>query len=196
MRTALPDIDSVLDHGYVFVSMFVRKTTGDVQVAMHWVPPTACRMLARLPPSARALAHGAICCKLRPLLLALDLLRELQRMAEASRDRVARTMCPVAGRAGARQPNKVLDPVVLHDACTLYMGCAGLLLGAGESWMALPEPCACGHNEWSISATPPRVSKGRVVRDALPECVAWCWMCLARRQVDEARVLRGFGVRA
>lgn len=171
-------------HGYVYLSMFVKRGSEAVQVALHVVHPDACRAQSSRTPVVNQLIHHAISHRVRPLLHTLDLLREVQRAMEGHRGRVARQ----AGGARLWPPVKLVDPVVLHDACTLYTGCASVAVGAPDwSGVVLPEPCGCGRNEWAVSCTPPRFDAAqRLTRDALDACVAWCWTCLARRDIDTA----------
>ena len=181
----------MLEHGYVYLSLFVRKGGEAVQAALHVVHPDACVARSPRTPVVNALIHGMISWRLRPLLHTLDLLREVQRSLEGHRRRLTR----LAGGGARPWLLRLVDPVVLHDACTLYTGCASMAVGAPDwSGVVLPEPCACGRNEWAVSCTPPRFdAAGRLTRDALDACVAWCWTCLARREVDTAPWQAGRG---
>lgn len=143
-----------------------------VRLDLHYVHPELAE-LAVLPSDAQAVCHADWMRRIRPMLNLLSPLRDAQRQHEA---RV---------RAGAVQHTRVLSkwlhPVVLHDACTLYLGVSLTQFGGPGSWFRY-RPCACGADAWGLSCTPPRWCgrRGRLVRDHLDELVAFCWTCLAR----------------
>ena len=178
-------------HGHVYVSMFVR-VSGRVSVALHVVHPDVIAALRLFPlaEGALPLVHRVVSWRLRPLLHTLDLLREIQGLMERERARVARA----TGGSGPPWAHlKAVDRVLMHDACTLYMGCASEMFGAEASWICMARPCECGANAWAVSCTPPRVSRrGRLGREALEDCVAWCWGCTRRRPVGLADLAWGW----
>lgn len=125
------------------------------------------------------LLHRLVMARLRPLLHVLEALRDAQRDLEACNARDARAL---GGRPRALL--RVVNPQLYQDACTLYFGLLSGFTGGDASSCVSPsgwEACACGARAWGVTCTPPRLSKGRLVRDCLDECVAFCWECAARR---------------
>lgn len=144
-----------------------------VLVSLHCLHDDVLALTAMMPcaSAVRVMALPRV----RQLLCALEGLRagpqqELERASAA------------AARAGVRHGLRaVASPILYHDACTLY---AALVLSAvgAPSWVTAPRPCSCGHNAWGVTCTPPAIRKGRLTRDALDQCVAFCWTCLARQE--------------
>ena len=136
-------------------------------------------------PEVGPVLHRLALRRLRPLLRVLDSLREAQ--VDLERCRAAEATA-LGGRP--RSLLAVAHPLLFHDACTLY---AGLL----RSWLTDEQPRSymspagwaacerCGGADWGLSCTPPRVSRGRLRRDPLAECVAFCWSCAARRPLAD-----------
>lgn len=170
----------------VLVSLLDLKDTERVQVAFHFVHPDILDLVKALPCGAAAAdtVRRATLHRVRPLLHAIDVLGCVQRQYEASRRR------ELAAMGAPRALRACFAPLLLHDACTLTMGCLGVMFGGDGSWFALSEPCSCGANEWGLSCTPPALGRGyRVVRHALDECVSFCWSCARRRPVGDVAAL-------
>lgn len=174
---------------YVCVSCLCLKDTDRVQVAFHYLHPAITALVRCLPctPDASDLIHACTLWRMRQLLHALDILRILQRRLEAQRARDVRRM------GFSRCHRKVFHPLVLHDACTLYAGCLAAAFFGEPAASALTDPCECGAVAWAATCTPPVITRGgRLMRDHVDECVAFCWACTRRR----ALATGGGGVRA
>jgi hypothetical protein len=163
-----------------------------VCVRLHVVDAWCLRLVGALPVPGhlRQAFHAAVVDRVRPLLHTLSLLRQAQDDYQARENRFVRA-CGVR-----RHYHAVLDPVLLHDASTLYLGCASSLFG-GTCRFRAREPCGkCRHAEtgqwWALSSTPPAVCGSTVRRDTLTEPVAFCLRCLARRQVSLVEVVQGW----
>lgn len=155
---------------------------------LHCIHPRVTSLCGAVTPTealAQAL-HRLLVSRLRPLLHALEALRRGQEDLERVLAARARAL---GGRAGPLL--RVAHPLLYHDACTLYWGllsgwaradddCAGISCVSPPGW----EACRCGARHWGLTCTPPRLS-GRLVRDALDECVAFCWTCTTRRPMGE-----------
>ena len=86
-----------------------------------------------------------------------------------------------------------LDPTVALDADTVFLGCLReALYGTPRAWVASGElpcdrrvPCeACGGDAWGLTCCPPRWDRRGVMRrDHTDTVVAFCWACLARRDL-------------
>lgn len=129
----------------------------------------------------KKIVHRTIMRRVRPMLHTLAVIATVQRDMERQR----RVQTHAMGGRGASL-KQIVDPVLLHDACTLYMGCASGFYGYygfgnhQGSWFTASK-CACGHNSWGMTCTPPRITKqGALVRDTFDRMVAFCWICLAR----------------
>jgi hypothetical protein len=161
----------------------------DVRVKVHFLHPDILDLVAVMPCFDAAVVRRVLLRRLRPLLHCVDLLTELQRMYEAQLRRDA------AHAGVARTTRALFDPLVMHDACTLFAGLVGAAWGGrGQgSWFALPEPCSCGANEWGLSSTPPEIvrSRGlpRLTRHSLDHLACFCWTCTRQRPADLAAVL-------
>lgn len=164
---------------HVLVSLVILKADDRVMVTLHVVHPDVPRLLlgrgGTLLAPLRSV-HRSILAQLRPLLHSLDVLRLVQVELERRNEAVT--------RAHGIALKRVLSPVVLHDACTLY---AGLMAGMmapwtpESAWFKRGRACAgCGHDDWGFTCTPPRLQRRRLVRDALAECAPFCWTCLRR----------------
>lgn len=167
------------------VLLVLRQAADDerVEASLHLLHDDVLALTAVMPcaSAVRAMALPRV----RSLLCTLEGLRagpqrDLERASAAS------------ARAGVRHALRaVVSPILYHDACTLY---AALVLSAvgAPSWVIAPRPCSCGENAWGVTCTPPAIRRGRLTRDALDHCVAFCWTCLARQErldVDLAPVL-------
>lgn len=129
-----------------------------------------------LGPRMAAVCHRLVMANVRAGLEVRAVLERGQRALERETRRIqARTGCRPHFR-------RLVSPTVLHDASTLFAGYA-----TSASWAESADAaCArCGTNAWGASCTPPRFSSrdGRLVRDALDHVVAFCWTCLARRDL-------------
>ena len=135
-----------------------------VRVHIHYLHPDIVATRDAVPLRARDMLHT------------LSFLRETQRTMEAA---AARYEACTGARPHLR---RCLLPVLLHDACTLCIGCL-----RGRSWF-ISSPCeSCGRVEYGASCTPPAVSRrGRLVHRALDDVVAFCWHCLARAPIAPA----------
>ncbi len=142
-----------------------------VALDLYYLPPELPRALLAWAPCCRDVLHRVHMLRVRGLLTVLSGLMDVQRQLEAVTAR---------GPAHPRVLMRYLDPILLHDACTLYTALTAPAVG-GKAWTSLKEPCACGRNEWGFSCTPPRFSGGRLRRDAYDECIAFCWWCMAHR---------------
>lgn len=146
---------------------------GRVRVSLHHLHADVLALTA-LMPCATAVRTMALP-RVRSLLCALEGLR-------AGPQRELERSTAAAARAGARHGLlAVASPLLYHDACTLY---ASLVLSAvgAPAWVTAARPCSCGNNAWGVTCTPPAVRRGRLTRDALDHCVAFCWTCLARQE--------------
>jgi hypothetical protein len=104
--------------------------------------------------------------RVRALLVDLCRIRELQ----GDHERAIR-MCP--GK-GTRVLRRIVHPVVLHDACTLWMGVAGL-----SSYRDVGEGCPrCSSTTCGFSCTPPKFQGRALVRGHHDRLVRFCWDCL------------------
>lgn len=163
-------------------------TNNRVEVRLHYLHSDAKALLKSLScgPTVQDIVHRSITRRVRPLLEALDLIREGQRWYEAASAREAR------GLGHRRVLARCLDSCVLHDACTLYIGCAAALFGGG-SWFRAFSPCECGNNWWGFTCTPPRLTPGgKLVRDTMDAMTGFCWSCLRRRDVTIYEVACGW----
>lgn len=154
------------------VLLSISAAEGDrIEVKFHYLHSDVRSLVGCLPcpAGARGALHEAIVRRVRPLLESLDLARAAQRRYELDE-------CGEPGAAGR------LAPVLLHDACTLYAGCAADAFGGGGGWFSLGRPCGrCGANWWGLTCTPPR--HGSLDRDPLDRAVGFCWACTARREI-------------
>lgn len=160
-----------------------------VVVDFHYLHADAVWMLSHLPCelAVAAMMHRVVLRRVRPMLRTLTMVRQVQGMLEA---RAAADRRLLGDRP--RSLKRLVDPVALHDACTLYTGFVGALMSSGpaSSWLSLGSSCACGRDEWGLTCTPPRWTReGRLARDLLDTCCAFCWFCLARRPVPADDVL-------
>lgn len=165
----------------VHVSLLVAKGGDRVTVDLHVLHDDVIWLLGDLPCelAVAATLHRVLARRLRPLLDTLSMVRALQALLEA------RAAADRRQQGRPRSLRRLVDPVALHDACTLYAGLAGALVAparaAAGGWVSLG-PCRCGVDEWGVTCTPPRWTRdGRLVRDLLDACCAFCWSCLARR---------------
>lgn len=176
-----------------------------VEVNFHYLHPDAKALSAHIAggpapilmrrrrPTLRRPWWMPVHAVLRPLLETLDLVRAAQRDYEAVRARRLVSLGSLGGGGGEGLP-AWLSPCVLHDACTLYIGCAA----GGCCWFRLDPPCErCGGELWGLSCTPPRFSRGRrsLVRDPPSDALcAFCLRCLARRdKLDLAELALAWG---
>lgn len=160
-----------------------------IEVNFHYLHSDVRSLAACLPcpAAARGAFHAAIMRRVRPMLESLDLAREAQRRYEFEAERDQRAL------GHRRAHSRCLAPVLLHDLCTLYVGCAADIFGGGGGcWFAAAAPCACGANWWGLTCTPPRVGRRRLTRDLLDHAVGFCWACTARREVGLWEVSRGW----
>lgn len=125
-------------------------------------------------PVARGILHAMTLAKVRPLLDALSLVRRVQDVLESTNRRYA--------RMDIRVHKRMVDPVTLHDACTLYAGILSAYFGKPAAYSALGVTCECGHDEWGYTCTPPRLTKHGLTRDFLDEPVPFCWTCVRRSE--------------
>jgi len=162
---------------YVVVA-FTYRVGGHVDVSFHSLHPdvTAVVDVLLVTPAACRAVHGVMLAGTRNMLGTLHGVRLAQRAYEAGRAR------EMAAMGVPRSHKACIDPVALHDANTLYAGLVGGMVG-GTCWFRDSKACErCGENSWSLTCTPPRLSKdGRLTRDELDRTVAFCWTCLARR---------------
>lgn len=150
-----------------------KGTDERVSVTLHCLHDDVLA-LADLMPCATLVRDLALR-RLRNLLCALEGVRHgPQRDLERAQ--------AAAAKHGVRQSLRaVVSPILYHDACTLFAALIFTATGM-PSWITLADACRCGDNAWGVTCTPPRVSKHRLCRDALDECVAFCWTCLARHE--------------
>lgn len=164
---------------HVCVTLLVLR--GDVcKVDFQYLHPGVIDLLT-YEHDIKKIVHRTIMRRVRPMLHTLAIVSTVQRDME----RQNRAQKSAMGSRGINL-KLVVDPVIFHDACTLYMGCASGFYGYygfgnhRGSWFAASK-CACGHNSWGMSCTPPRITKnGSLVRDCYDDMVAFCWICLAR----------------
>lgn len=167
-----------------------------VSATIH-VVSAACQALTAalpVPPQLRVACHRLVLDSLRPLLRALDLMNQLQTDFQALERRHW-------ARSGSwRHRLAVVDPVLLHDASTLYLECAASLFG-GTCRFRLPRSCdKCGEGAWwALSCTPPRLLRYRgtgtpcgLTRDAKDQAVAFCLGCLSRRTAEPLELVLGW----
>lgn len=141
---------------------------GGVRASLHYLH-------ADVVEAAGRRSHDATLSDLRPLLRIAEALRGEQRCLER------RNAADVRATGRRRCMNTVLNPLLYHDACTLYAG-----LVNGDAWVSprgWSRCTGCGNREWGITCTPPRIAGGRLVRDFTDGCVAFCWTCTARRSL-------------
>lgn len=162
---------------------------GRVVADLHLVSDDTRRMLDYLPcsRSAAEAVHTVTLRRIRPLADTLSALREVQRRLEASAAHDVRRLGHRRGLA------RLASPLLYMDASSLYAARVGGMFGGLGAWFPLDTACACGHNEWGLSCTPPRWTRdGRLVRDSLDACVGFCWTCLHRRDVDTTDACLGY----
>jgi hypothetical protein len=168
--------DHATDDLRVVVTCVYLLDVQRVRVTFRYVHPRVLDMV-RLTPlcGARETAERDALKRTRSLLQTLDVLEVVQRCHEAQRARDTRAM------GFARSRSAVIDAIMFHDACTLYLGCLGMMMGRDGSWYRLQQACDCGANEWGYTCTPPCVRGGRLRRETLAACVSFCWTCARRR---------------
>lgn len=174
---------------HVVVSFVVDED--GVRLVLHFLHSSVTDLLRLLPVTdeSRRVVHRAVLRRARPLMEALNGVREIQKSYERSAAREARQMGCVRGLRA------YVDPVVLHDINTIYLGLAGAMFGGG-CWFRASSPCdECGNNEWSLTSTPPVVtgsSPKRLRRQAYEVPVGFCWTCLAQRPISVLEVACGW----
>lgn len=181
------------------VALLLSDLGGAVALRLHYVHDVVtgcCGTITGAPPLLAAALHRLVLSRLRPLLHVLEGLRGIQQRMERAREAEARAL-------GSRPTSMLLvtHPLLYHDACTLYWGLLGGWAGgaendaqgdaqggdwAGTACVSPPQwdACACGESRWGLTCTPPRLHRGRLLRDVLDDCVAFCWKCMARRPVE------------
>ena len=164
---------------WVVVVMVVAPDDADrIELHLQYVHLDIVRVATRVPIPFPAL-HAMLLSETRTLLSTLTLMLEQQRDFERIQARGRRdTGLPPT-------PVACLDPILYHDACTIYAGllCAAAT-GRARSWFDEDVPCSCGAAAWAYTCTPPRHDRsGRLVRDCLDTLVGVCWRCLARRDL-------------
>lgn len=157
---------------HVLVSLVVVGER--VHLDLHYLQWDALHFF-RCGPATRGLLHVIAMCKLRPLLHTLSRVRVVQSFLEKD----ARRQAMMPGHP-KRVFKKVVDPVVYHDASTMYMGVLGASMGWGSSRTMRVTCERCGKDDWGYSCTPPVLTKFGLRRDHLDRPEAFCWGCVAR----------------
>lgn len=172
----------------VVLSFLITRDTGRVEVSFHYLHSAVTGIWNMVPVTAKArdAAHGVVLRRIRPFLDSLAVLRVLQRRLEASAAR------ETAAGMRPRGLKAYVDPVVLHDVNTVYMGTVGAYFGGG-CWFRGTAPCdRCGNNEWSMTSTPPRVVRRSLVRNVYQLPVSFCWTCLAQKPASMLELACGW----
>lgn len=122
--------------------------------------------------------HQPLLRRVRRLLHVLSLLGGLQ--AELEAGNLAASRRP---GGATRAFKRVLDPILYHDACTLYLASMWDLFGGSSSaWFRSGTPCErCGEDAWGVTCTPPALTRHGMRRDACDDMIGFCWACLSRR---------------
>lgn len=172
----------------VLVSMLFARDTDRVELFLHYLHSSVTGIWNIVPVTAKArdVAHDIVLRRIRPLLDSLAMLTVLQRRLEAS------AACEAATGMRPRGLKVYVDPVVLHDANTVYTGMVGAMFGGGCWFRGTSECERCGHNEWSMTSTPPRVVRRRLVRDHYQLPVSFCWTCLAQKPASMLELACGW----
>lgn len=136
-------------------------------------------------PLSQMVMHRVIMSSVRGMLRTLTYLELLQRRLERHTRAIRRaTGCDPHCR-------RLIDPLVYHDVNTLFLGCTqAVTTGTPRAWLELGKCEGCGHDAWAPTCTPPRPTRptrltrdDTLVRDTLDHVVAFCWTCLARRDL-------------
>lgn len=164
---------------HVVVTLVFHR--GSVHVFLDYLHRDAMALAGCLPVAVetRDIVHRVVMRRLRPLLSSLCMLRVLQRRYEAQ--------CAAERRAMggfARSLRRCIDPVLLHDANTLYVGLMSSYFGNQEAAWFVSRPCSrCGSEARGLTCTPPFFSSAshRLVRPCLDSLVSFCWTCLEQQ---------------
>jgi len=159
---------------HIFLSFLCLEDR--VHVRFHYLHDDAVLALHCMPctPAVRVVIHRVTMRRLRGLLHFVDVITEAQRRYDAMCAKELRML------GHRRVVQRLVNPCVLYDACTLYLACATGTFG-GNCWFRAAA-CECGCEWWGTTCTPPRVTRrGCFVRDALDSMVDFCATCLRRR---------------
>lgn len=151
---------------HIFVSFVYNDT---VQIDFHYlhldVSPIVCGPTTSLIVQAYAMKH------VRELLNTVSAVRRVQSKLDTIRRQYA-------APGHLRIHKKLVDPVVLHDACTLYAGILGAYFGRPASYTSLGVKCpGCGRDEWGYTVEPPRLTAYGLIREVTDTPVSFCWTC-------------------
>lgn len=169
-------------NGRVHVLVSLAPVRPDrVKLVLGFLHPAVAGLVTALVPgiAAATVVDHALRSRVRHLMQALCAARGAQRTVDAQ------------ARRRPLPAHRCVLPVTLLDADTLFMGCL-----LGQAWVESRRlPCAdqgrcqrCNGDAWGLSCTPPRWGRGGgVCRDHLDALTAFCWTCLARRDLILAR---------
>lgn len=163
------------DDGVVVLACLMPHShdPGLARLDLHYFHTHSMKLLRWLPvePRVRGTLHDVMMKRVRAMLPGVVAVREAQKLFER------------AAPAGCLK--KLVDPVAVHDACTLYIGFVRCLFLAAEEATCFMRHTACsrcGSNSWGYSCTPPvwTARRRRLARDHLDKLTWFCWWCFSR----------------
>ena len=171
------------DSSHIIVVIVPIDGGTKVNVSFQHLHPDLARMFRHRvrdwDPLTQEVLHRIIMSNVRGMLCTLAYVDMLQRRLE----RHARAIRRATGCAP--HCRRLVDPLVLHDVNTLFLGCVrAVTTGTPTAWVELGECERCGQDAWGATCTPPRFTRDEgLARDACDHLVFFCWTCLARRDL-------------